>query len=86
MKYEKQQAIIALIIVFMLGYWSFQYYENGKVLDNYHLMLVVFMFNILSDNKSKIAFWSTFNLDINFSPTTLMFYRKYYRLLVRFSQ
>lgn len=53
MKYEKQQAIIALIIVFMLGYWSFQYYENGKVLDNYHLMLVVFMLFALQSNRKN---------------------------------
>ncbi len=53
MKYETQQAILALIIVFLFGYWSYQYYENGKILNNYDLMLVIFMLFSLQSNRKK---------------------------------
>ena len=50
-KYKTETAILAFIAIFYFGYWSYQYYENKIIIDNFHLMIFIFMIVGLSRRK-----------------------------------
>jgi hypothetical protein len=52
MKYKTETAILAFILIFYFGYWSYQYHENNRIIDNFHLM--IFMVLIFGVSRRKI--------------------------------
>lgn len=53
MKYKTKTAIYAIITILYFGYWSYQYYENNKNIDNFHLMIFMMLIFSVSRRKKK---------------------------------
>ena len=51
MSNKTEKAIIAFIIILLFGFWSYQYFVNSKIVDNYHLMIFIFLLFALKSKK-----------------------------------
>lgn len=49
------KAFVALVLLIAITYWSYQYYENKVILNNYNLLIVIFLlFSLLIlDNEKR---------------------------------